>query len=126
MGRGLMGTTTMLRQAPVQVEKTELASGEGIDIIYYLSNMGPAKFAVSVDRLLEAARWECNRYSDVTYKFAKFVVELYGPSSRRGRVRTRRREIRELGEVGTIIYILIVPNLVYLPLRREHVVFGSK
>ena len=95
LGRGLGGTERVLRQRPAQADRTDLAGGDGVDVVYYFSNMGMAKFSRHIQNILDAARWECDRYSDITYKYAKFVVELYGAPSGRGRGRTRRREVRE-------------------------------
>ena len=90
--RFLSGTGRLLRRAPVQVDRQDLAGGDGVDIVYYLSNMNPARFGVHIDELLEAAAWEMDRYGEYDFKYGKFVVELYGAPTRRGRI---RREIRE-------------------------------
>ncbi len=61
---------------PVQVERTDLIYDEGVDVIYRLKGMTPAKFENFSGALLLAAFLEAERYKEVKYKFAKFQVRL--------------------------------------------------
>ncbi len=61
---------------PVQIERVDLLFDEGIDIVFKLKGMTPAKFARLSDTLLLAAYTEAERYSEEKYRFAKFEVQL--------------------------------------------------
>jgi len=61
---------------PKQIKRVDLVYDEGIDIVYELREMTPAKFKEFADTLLLAAFTEAERYKDERYRFAKFVVRL--------------------------------------------------
>ena len=66
----------ILSKYPHQVERIDLEYAEGVDIVYTLKNLSPARFSEVVDYLLLAAVTEANRYEEYRWKFAKFQVEL--------------------------------------------------
>lgn len=61
---------------PKQVKRVDLVYDEGVDIVYDLKGMTPAKFKEFADSLLLAAFTEAERYKDEKWRFAKFVVRL--------------------------------------------------
>lgn len=61
---------------PTQIERKDLTYDEGVDIVYTLKNMTPARFKDTAEALLLAAFTEAERYSEYKYKFVKFVVKL--------------------------------------------------
>jgi len=61
---------------PVQVHRVDLLYDEGVDIVFRLRGMTPAKFRRLADALLLAAFTEAERYSEEKYRFAKFEVQL--------------------------------------------------
>jgi len=66
----------VLRKYPDQVERTDLVTDEGVDIVLRLKGVTPSVFKKIENELLLAAYAEGERYSEGAYKFAKFVVEL--------------------------------------------------
>ncbi len=65
-----------LQRYPKQHLRDDLQYDEGIDIVFDLKSLPPAKFAEASDLLLLAAYTEAQRYKEETYKFAKFLVNL--------------------------------------------------
>jgi len=98
-----------LRRYPKQHKRDDLQYDDGIDIVYDLKNLPPAKFTEASDLLLLAAYTEAQRYKDATYKFAKFMVHLNRTAQgkkqvkkERGYIASRHRdpEIMVYGEQG--------------------------
>ena len=65
-----------LRRLPYQEAKDDLFSSDGVDIVYDLRNMNPTRFMNFVDALLLAAAYEADRYSELEFRYAKWIVEL--------------------------------------------------
>jgi len=67
-----------LIEPPQQMEREDLRWDEGVDIVYRLKSMTPAKFIEHESRLLAAAEQECKRYKDAGAKrfFAYFRVRM--------------------------------------------------
>jgi len=61
---------------PIQIDRSDLQYAEGIDIVYTLKGMTPAKFKAYADPLLWAAYEEARRYDEEPIKFARFDVQL--------------------------------------------------
>ena len=78
---------------PVQVKRLDLTYDEGVDIVYKLRDMTPARFRQFSELLLEAALVECNRYEEERYYFAKFEVQLNRTTKGRKMVSPRRTYI---------------------------------
>ena len=79
----------IIRRLPYQEDRSDLSTTDGVDIIYDLRNMTPSRFIRSIAQLLIVAEYEANRYSDVEYRYARFVVEL-NSGGRRGAEKIRR------------------------------------
>lgn len=82
---------------PKQVVRDDLQYAEGIDIIYNLKGMAPAKFREFAEALLLVAYEEAKRYDDEPIKFAKFEVKLN--RTEKGR-KTLSRPVRTYGAQG--------------------------
>lgn len=65
-----------ISRLPKQIKRVDLVYDEGVDIIYELKAMTPAKFREFADSLLLAAYTEAERYKEAKWRFAKFVVRL--------------------------------------------------
>lgn len=78
---------------PIQVERTDLEYDDGIDIVYRLKRMTPARFKEFSDALLLAAYTEAERYKEEKWKFAKFEVQLNRTPKGRKTVSPRRTYI---------------------------------
>lgn len=66
----------ILASYPIQIERSDLQYAEGVDIVYTLKGMTPAKFKEYADPLLWAAYEEAKRYDEEPIKFARFDVQL--------------------------------------------------
>ena len=80
----------VLRRPPRQLLRDDLEYDQGIDIVYELKNITPAKFRAYSEALLLAAFTEAERYSEEKYKFAKLVVELNRTAKGRDSISPRR------------------------------------
>ncbi len=79
----------IIRRLPYQDDRSDLMTTDGVDIVYDLRNMTPSKFMRSIAQLLVVAEHESNRYRDVEYRYARFIVEL-NSGGRRGSENSRR------------------------------------
>ncbi len=76
-----------LRRLPFQDDRSDLLTTDGVDIVYDFRNMNPSKFIRFISQFLVIAEYESNRYSDVEYRYAKFIVELNSGGRSRDRIR---------------------------------------
>ena len=83
----------ILVKYPDQVRRDDLKWDEGIDIVYKLRNLTPAKFAEYSDFLLLAAQKEAERYPEAKLRFAKFAVVLNRTAKGRKTIGPRREYI---------------------------------
>ncbi len=80
----------IIRRLPYQDDREDLVTTDGVDIVYDLRNMTPSRFMRSIAQLLVVAEYEAKRYSNVEYRYARFVVELNSGGGRRGAEKIRR------------------------------------
>jgi len=102
---------------PKQVERDDLQYAEGIDIIYNLKGMTPAKFKEYAETLLWIAYEESRRYDEEPIKFAKFEVRLN--RTEKGR-KTLSKPVRTYGAQGhsdANVMVFGKEALGYLPTR---------
>ena len=78
---------------PVQINRTDLEYDDGVDIVYRLKRMTPARFREFSDALLLAAYTEAERYKEEKWRFAKLEVQLNRTSKGRKTVSPRRTYI---------------------------------
>jgi len=78
--------------APQQILRQDIRWATGVDIIYKLKNMTPARFKEASPYLLTLAEQEGQRYKDFKWKFAGFDVKL-----------GRLKKGRDLPEVTTFM-----------------------
>ena len=99
-------TQGALRRLPYQQDMSELQTTDGVDIVYDLRNMVPSRFIHFVDQLLMAAVYECERYSELEFRYARWVVELNVSGQRRGqRQRVRRDYIAAMSrDTDTMVF----------------------
>ncbi len=76
-----------LRRLPFQDDRSDLLTTDGVDIVYDFRNMNPSKFIRFISQFLVIAEYESNRYNDVEYRYAKFIVELNSGGRSRDRIR---------------------------------------
>ncbi len=79
----------LIRRLPYQDDRSDLLTTDGVDITYDLRNMTPSRFIRGISELLILAEYEANRYSDVEFRYARFMVEL-NTGGRRGSEKIRR------------------------------------
>lgn len=79
-----------LRRLPYQEDKGDLQYADGVDIVYDLRNMNPARFINFVNSLLLAAAYEADRYPELEFRYAKWIVELNVSGRARRSDRPRR------------------------------------
>jgi len=96
----------VLRQYPIQVERDDLTTAVGVDIIYNLSRMSSEWFPRYADLLLIAAEQEARRYETYQFKFATFIVELNttGPKGRRRKKVTREYTAAQQRDIDMMVY----------------------
>jgi len=83
----------VLRTYPIQIKREDLTYDEGVDIVYSLRNMTPARFREFSEALLLAAYTEAERYKDERFKFAKIEVQLNRTAKGRKTINPRRTYI---------------------------------
>jgi len=66
----------VLRKYPDQVERNDLVTDEGVDIVFRLKGVTPSIFKKIENELLLAAFAEGERYKEEAYKHAKFIIEM--------------------------------------------------
>lgn len=66
----------ILKGEAEQIERGDLSYASGIDVVYNLKGLTPAKFKEYAEALLWLAYEETRRYEEAPIKFAKFVVQL--------------------------------------------------
>ena len=66
----------VLKRFPQQIDRKDLIYDEGVDIVYSLKGMTPAKFREYSEILLQTAYTEAERYKEEKYRFARFEVEI--------------------------------------------------
>ncbi len=76
-----------LRRLPFQDDRSDLQTTDGVDIVYDLRTMTPSKFIRFISQFLILAEYESNRYGDVEYRYAKFIVELNSGGRSRDKIR---------------------------------------
>lgn len=78
--------------APQQEIRDDIRWATGVDIVYKLKNMTPARFKEASPYLLTLAEQEAQRYKDFKWKFAGFDVKL-----------GRLKKGRDLPEIATFM-----------------------
>lgn len=94
----------VLSVRPRQVDRSDLTSSDGVDIVYELRNMTPDRFPRHVDQLLAAANYEANRYSDFDYFYGSWSVRLNTGSGRRSAENTRVYTAAMSGNLDEMIW----------------------
>ena len=97
-------TEGAIRGAPRQVDRGELSSSDGVDIIFDLMRMTPDRFGRYVDQLLVAASYECSRYSEFDYFFAEWQVRLNTSGGRRAQENDRRYTAAMSADPDTMLW----------------------
>ena len=91
-----------LVRLPRQYDRQDLDSTDGVDIVYDLRGMTPARFARFVDQLLVAAEWECRRYPELEYRYGRFVLRLNTSGGDRNNIRVYTAALSS--DIDTMIY----------------------
>ncbi len=79
----------IIGRLPYQEDRSDLVTTDGVDITFDLRSMTPSKFMRSIAQLLILAENESRRYSDVEFRYGRFMVEL-NSGGRRGNEKIRR------------------------------------
>ena len=94
----------VIRTRPRQVDREDISSSDGVDIVYELRNLTPDRFARYADQLLVAAAYEANRYSDFDYFYASWSVRLNTGSRRRAAENTRVYTAANSSDIDNMIW----------------------
>jgi len=94
----------VIRTRPRQVDRGDLSSSDGVDIVYELRNLTPDRFARYADQLLVVAAYEANRYSDFDYFYASWSVRLNTGGRRRAAENTRVYTAANSRDIDNLIW----------------------
>ena len=94
----------VLRVRPIQLDRGELSSSDGVDIIYELRNMSPDRFGRYVDQLLLCAAYEANRYAEFEYFHASWSVRLNTARGRRAQENNRLYTAAMSGDIDHMLW----------------------
>ena len=94
----------VIRERPRQVDRGDLSSSDGVDIVYNLRNMTPDRFGRYADQLIVAAAYEANRYSDFDYFYAEWQVRLNTGSRRRAAENERSYRSANYRDIDQMIW----------------------
>ena len=105
----------ILATYPVQIKRDDLRYAEGIDIVYSLKGLTPAKFKEYSEALLWAAYDEARRYDEEPIKFARFDVQLNRTEKGRKVITKPIREFTARGDANAEVMIFGKQALGYVP-----------
>ena len=105
----------ILATYPVQIKRDDLRYAEGIDIVYKLKGLTPAKFKEYSEALLWAAYEEARRYDEEPIKFARFDVQLNRTEKGRKVITQPIREFTARGQSSAEVMVFGKQALGYVP-----------